>query len=247
MTPPRQPNKTPHGVSRTSRNLHDLLDASKMAPGASKTAPRWPKRPSRREFNRFLDVFWKQNGWNMGPILVAKLILCLNGLKPKKCYFRYIISLFGFRRWWWVGCWGGLGGEAPQPELNARNKFPINTNIDVRCLDGPQMIPGSKTKFKTNRFFHEQNRINHCFAINEYLEHELDYKTYLELKISSGAFDCLNITSVALPGCSFVPKQGPKHSHGANLYLDISVGAFDCLNFTSISLLGCSSVPGHGP
>ena len=50
---------------------------------------------------------------------------------------------------------------------------------------------------------------NHCFVINEYLEHKLDYKTYLESKISIGDFDRLNITSVSLLGCSFVPKQGP--------------------------------------
>ena len=48
-----------------------------------------------------------------------------------------------------------------------------------------------------------------CFAIKNHLEHEFSHETYLELKISIGAFDCLNITSVSLLGCSFVPKQGP--------------------------------------
>ena len=49
----------------------------------------------------------------------------------------------------------------------------------------------------------------HCFVINEYLEHEFNYVTYLESKISIRAFDCLNITSVSLLGCPFVPEQGP--------------------------------------
>ena len=40
------------------------------------------------------------------------------------------------------------------------------------------------------------------------LEHEFSYGTYLELKSSIGAFDCLNITSKALLGCSLVAKQG---------------------------------------
>ena len=56
-----------------------------------------------------------------------------------------------------------------------------------------------------------QNKVkNQCFVINDHLRHEFDYKTYLELKSSSGALDCLNITSVSLLGCSFVPKQRPK-------------------------------------
>ena len=45
--------------------------------------------------------------------------------------------------------------------------------------------------------------------MNENFDHEFDYRTYLELKISIKAFDCLNITSTSLLGCSFVPKQGP--------------------------------------
>ena len=32
---------------------------------------------------------------------------------------------------------------------------------------------------------------------------------WIKLKTSSGALDCLNITSVSLLGCWFVPKQGP--------------------------------------
>ena len=50
---------------------------------------------------------------------------------------------------------------------------------------------------------------NHCFVIHDHGDHEFDYRTYLELKISIRVFDCLNITSISLLGCSFVPKQGP--------------------------------------
>ena len=55
-----------------------------------------------------------------------------------------------------------------------------------------------------------QNKVkNQCFVLIDHFDHEFDYRTYLELKRSSGALDCLNITSVSLLGCSFVPKQGP--------------------------------------
>ena len=53
----------------------------------------------------------------------------------------------------------------------------------------------------------------------------------LELKIASGEFDCLNITSITLLGCSSVPKQGPKSmfcyklGHGTHLELESSIGA----------------------
>ena len=45
--------------------------------------------------------------------------------------------------------------------------------------------------------------------MNYHFDHEFDYKPYLELKSSSGALEWLNITSVSLLECSFVPKQGP--------------------------------------
>ena len=48
---------------------------------------------------------------------------------------------------------------------------------------------------------------NQCFVIHDHSRHEIDYKTDLELKSSSGALDCLNITSVSLLGCSFVPNK----------------------------------------
>ena len=50
----------------------------------------------------------------------------------------------------------------------------------------------------------------HRFVINDHFDHEFDYRTDLESKISIRAFDCVNITSISLLGCSFVPKQGPK-------------------------------------
>ena len=46
--------------------------------------------------------------------------------------------------------------------------------------------------------------------MNDHFDRKFEYETYLELKISIGAFDCLNITSESLLGCSFVPKQGPR-------------------------------------
>ena len=58
--------------------------------------------------------------------------------------------------------------------------------------------------------FSWQNKIkNQCFVINHHLRYEFSHGTYLEMKISIGAFDCLNIMSVSLLGCSFVPGQGP--------------------------------------
>ena len=55
-----------------------------------------------------------------------------------------------------------------------------------------------------------QNKVqNQCFAISDHLRHEFSHGTYLELKSSVSAFDCLNITSKALLRCSFVPRQGP--------------------------------------
>ena len=50
----------------------------------------------------------------------------------------------------------------------------------------------------------------HWCVINEHFEHKFSHGTYLELKISIRASDCLNITYTALLGCSFVTKQGPK-------------------------------------
>ena len=38
--------------------------------------------------------------------------------------------------------------------------------------------------------------------------HEFDHESYLELKSSVGAFDCLTIMSTALLGCLFVAGQG---------------------------------------
>ena len=49
----------------------------------------------------------------------------------------------------------------------------------------------------------------HSFVMNEYFDHEFGYGTYLDLKSSSGAFDCLNIPSVSLLGCSCMARQGP--------------------------------------
>ena len=46
--------------------------------------------------------------------------------------------------------------------------------------------------------------------MSEYFEHEIGYGTYLELKSSIGAFACLDITSVSLLGCPFVPKPGSR-------------------------------------
>ena len=85
-------------------------------------------------------------------------------------------------------------------------KINFSIKIDLWCLDGPQMIPGSKKNPKkklTNSYK------SHCFVINHHFEHIFDYETYLKLKISKAALDCLNITSVSLLGCPFVPKQGP--------------------------------------
>ena len=62
---------------------------------------------------------------------------------------------------------------------------------------------------KKSKKYHKKSYKNHCFVIYEYLEHKFDYKTDLELESLSGVLDCLNITSVSLLGCSFVPKQGP--------------------------------------
>ena len=50
---------------------------------------------------------------------------------------------------------------------------------------------------------------NQCFTINDHFDHEFEYRTYLELKGSDGALDCLNITSVSLLGCSFMARLGP--------------------------------------
>ena len=75
--------------------------------------------------------------------------------------------------------------------------------MPIWSLDDPQI----KNKFKKKRFVHKSSYENHCFVIHEYLDHKLAYKTYLEWKISIRALDCLNITSVSLLGCSFVPKQ----------------------------------------
>ena len=48
-----------------------------------------------------------------------------------------------------------------------------------------------------------------CFIISGHVDHEFDYKTYLEFKNSIGAFDCLHIKTVALLGCSFMAILGP--------------------------------------
>ena len=69
--------------------------------------------------------------------------------------------------------------------------------------------PLIKKTFKKHMLFHKKLCKSYCFVINDHFEHKSTYKTYLKLKISIGAFDCLNITSVSLLGCSFVPKQGP--------------------------------------
>ena len=95
--------------------------------------------------------------------------------------------------------------------LNVRITI-IKTNrsnkIDFRCLDGPRMITGSKPNFKNKCFCHKRSYRNQCFVINDHLRHEFGYGTYLELKSSIGASDCLNITSVSLLGCSFMAGQG---------------------------------------
>ena len=48
-----------------------------------------------------------------------------------------------------------------------------------------------------------------CFGIDEYLKNEFGHGTYLELKSSNGAFDCLNITPVSLLGFACMAGQGP--------------------------------------
>ena len=47
------------------------------------------------------------------------------------------------------------------------------------------------------------------FIINDHLRHEFCYGTHQGIKSSIGASDCLNITSVALLGCSFMARQCP--------------------------------------
>ena len=55
-----------------------------------------------------------------------------------------------------------------------------------------------------------QNKVKkQRFVIIDHFDHEFDYRSHLKLKSSSGALNCLNITSVSLLECSFVPKQGP--------------------------------------
>ena len=68
-----------------------------------------------------------------------------------------------------------------------------------------------QNKEKAGQSIHScQNKVqNQCFIIKYHFDHEFDYKTYLKCKSSSGALDCLNITSVSLLGCSFIPKHGP--------------------------------------
>ena len=58
-------------------------------------------------------------------------------------------------------------------------------SIDSRCLDGPQMIPGSKNKTKKT-FLLKLIKIQ-CFVINEYFEHEFSHGTDLDLQISPRA------------------------------------------------------------
>ena len=102
-----------------------------------------------------------------------------------------------------------LRSQTTKSKQNPKHQFSIKTN---RCsmprwsLDDPQI----KTRSKTNRCFHFNSYKNQCFVINEHFDHEFDYRTYLELKLSIRAFACLDITSVSLLGCSFLPKQGPK-------------------------------------
>ena len=68
----------------------------------------------------------------------------------------------------------------------------------------------NKKHIETQVFFHKESIYIHCFVMNEYLEHEFSHGTHLAaMKSSITAFDCLNITSVALLGCSFMARQGP--------------------------------------
>ena len=72
-----------------------------------------------------------------------------------------------------------------------------------RSLDDPWI------KKVLKMIFHNKIKQKHRFVIHEYLEDEFDYKTYLEFKSSTGAFDCLNITFTARLGCTFMAKQSP--------------------------------------
>ena len=72
-------------------------------------------------------------------------------------------------------------------------------------LDDPQIKENQKKRF----VFMQKPDKTHCFVMNDHFDHEFDYRTYLELKISIRAFDYLNITSISLLECSFVPKEGP--------------------------------------
>ena len=105
----------------------------------------------------------------------------------------------------------------------------------------------------------DKNKVkNQCFVISDHLRHEFSPGTYLEFKISIGAFDCLNFTSITLPGGSFVANQCTKSmlrinhhlryefSHGTYLEFKISIKAFDWLSITSTALLGCSFVATQG-
>ena len=49
---------------------------------------------------------------------------------------------------------------------------------------------------------------NQCFVRYHDLRYEFSHVTYLKLKRAIGAYDCLNLASVSLLRCSFVPKQG---------------------------------------
>ena len=46
------------------------------------------------------------------------------------------------------------------------------------------------------------------FVINHHFDHELTPETYLDSEIRAGLSDGLNITSVSLLVCSFLPEQG---------------------------------------
>ena len=69
-------------------------------------------------------------------------------------------------------------------------------------------VPGSQKQNTPKNKFVKKSYKFQCFVINECLDHNFNYKIDLDLKISSGAFDCLNITSVSPLGCSFVARQG---------------------------------------
>ena len=80
---------------------------------------------------------------------------------------------------------------------------------------------------------------DYSFAILDHFDHEFEYRTDLELKISVRAFDCLNITSISHLGCQCQPsikKQSQRPPPGRRRS---QLFEFSCLS--GFSVFFCSS------